>query len=130
MKAITKKRLKAILIDSCVSTAVSLTAEYFLRKKIKNEAFHAVVLPYASQYSLEYLQLKRNGQTVGYRVMGLELVNEDGSELTGGQILNRMIHRDTTSTISYLRDRENFEQEEGARLPHDTRIGTRVREIK
>lgn len=129
MEHITKKRLKAILIDSFLSGVVSYGAECILRKKIKNEAFHAVVLPFATQYTLEYVQLKTTGSTVGYKLMGLELANEDDGELTGKQIVKRMVHRDTTSTIEYIRDRKKFAEQDGAVFPHDKRTGTIVREV-
>ncbi|WP_405102984.1 RDD family protein [Oceanobacillus sp. FSL H7-0719] len=127
MKELTKKRFKAIMIDSFLSSAVSLGAEYFLRKKIKNEAFHGVVTPIITQYALEYVQLKSCGQTVGYKLMGLELVNQAGNSLTDKQIIKRMAYRDTMSTINYIRDRKSFEQAEGALLPHDIATETIVR---
>lgn len=128
MEKITKKRFKAILIDSCVSTAVSLGIEYFLRKKIKNEAVHSIVTPMVTQYALEYGQLKTAGQTIGYKVMGLELVSDNSNYLTSKQIIKRMAYRDTKSTVDYLRHRDNFEKSEGAILPHDTAAGTIVKE--
>lgn len=126
MEALTKKRLKASLIDVCISTAVSLGAEYFLRKKIKNEAFYTIVLPMLSQYTLEYVQLKNNGQTIGYKIMGIELKSKDGQELTNDQILKRMLHRDTTSTLAYLKNRDSFEAQAGKCFPHDHKTGTMV----
>ena len=123
------QKMKAVLIDSFISTSISLGLEYLLKKKIKNEAFHAVILPTVTQYSLEYIQLKRSGQTIGYKVMGLQLESQDGAELTSGQIVKRMMHRDTTSTLAYFRNRDGFEQEMGAVLPHDARTGTIVKEI-
>ncbi|MHA6251746.1 RDD family protein [Oceanobacillus sp. CAU 1775] len=128
MEEITKKRLKAILIDTFVSSTVTYTLEYFLRKKIKSEAFHALVTPGATQYLLEYAQLKTSGQTIGYRVMGLELQDETGQELTSKQILKRAAYRDTVSSIKYLKDRKAFEQAEGKVFPHDTYAKTIVRE--
>lgn len=128
MKPLTKKRLKASLIDGCISTAASLAAEYFLRKKIKNEAFHMIVLPILSQYTLEYVQLKNSGQTIGYKLMGIELKSEDGKELTNEQILKRMLHRDTTSTIAYIKNRDSFEGQAGKLFPHDRKAGTIVME--
>ncbi|MCF3942129.1 RDD family protein [Oceanobacillus alkalisoli] len=128
MEALTKKRLKASLIDAGISTVVSLGVEYFLRKKIKNEAFHTIVLPMLSQYTLEYVQLKNGGQTIGYRLMGIELKSEDGKGLTSDQILKRMLHRDTTSTIAYFKNRDSFEAQAGRLFPHDLKTGTIVRE--
>ena len=130
MVNITKKRLKAILIDQSIYAAVYLGAEYFLRKKIKNEAFHTLVTPMVTQYSLEFAQLKASGQTIGYKVMGLKLATEDTSELTSKQILKRIAYRDTLSTVDYFRDRKGFEKSEGAILPHDKASGTIVREIE
>ena len=129
MENITKKRLKAILIDQSIYAAVYLGAEYLLRKKIKNEAFHTLVTPMVTQYSLEYAQMIATGQTIGYKIMGLKLETEDTSEVTSNQILKRMAYRDTFSTIDYFRDREGFEKLDGAVLPHDKAAGTIVKEI-
>src|SRR5699024_2653714 len=97
MKAITKKLVKAYFIDVAVSTAVTMGVEYFLRKRIKNEAFHALVTPTLVMWSLEYAQLRRNGQTFGYKQAGLVLEGEQDSKVSGGQIVNRMAYRDTLS---------------------------------
>jgi hypothetical protein len=130
MKSLTKKRFVSYLIDSWISTAVSYAAERVLRKRIKNEAFHVVLLPILTQYSLEYIQLKQTGKTIGYRLTGLELYTADGKELTGEQIVKRMVHRDTTSTMNYFLKRQEFETGEGAVLPHDKKVSTIVRETK
>lgn len=130
MKTITKKRFAAFFIDSCISTIVSVGIESLLRKRIKNEAFHLVVLPIVSQYTLEYVQMRQTGKTIGYQLMGLELQNEAGSKLSTNQILKRMIHRDTTSTMAYLTNRSNFEEMEGSVLPHDAKTGTIVKTTK
>lgn len=118
------------MIDLGVSTAVTLTTEYFLRKKIKNEAFHNLVTPTVVFWALEYVQLRNCGQTIGYKKMGLTLENKDGdSPLTDKQILKRMAYRDTISTFDYLKDREQFEGEHGTSFPHDRISGTVVKEI-
>lgn len=61
-------------------------------------------------WALEYAQLRKNGQTIGYKAMGLALENEDGRPLSAGQIIKRMAYRDTISTFDYLKDRQAFEQ--------------------
>lgn len=128
LKRITKKRLAAICIDLGISTAVTLTAEYFLRKKIKSEAFHNLVTPTVVFWGLEYAQLRKSGQTMGYKAMGLTLENEDGTPLTDKQIMKRMAYRDTISTFHYLKDREQFEGENGECFPHDRISQTVVKE--
>ncbi|CDO03829.1 hypothetical protein BN988_02357 [Oceanobacillus picturae] len=70
MKSITKKRTKAFLIDLAISSAITAGLEYFLRKKVKSEAIHAIVTPSIVMWSLEYGQLRRNGQTFGYKKWG------------------------------------------------------------
>lgn len=40
MESITKKRAIAFLMDTAISTAVTLGVEYFLRKKVKSEVVH------------------------------------------------------------------------------------------
>ncbi|RKQ32692.1 RDD family protein [Oceanobacillus halophilus] len=130
MKTVTKKRTKAYLIDIAISTAATIGVEYFLRKKIKNEAFHALVTPTLVMWTLEYAQLRKSGQTFGYKKMGLALENDDDSELTPRQILKRMAYRDTLSTFDYLKDPKTFDGQLGEIFPHDRYSGTTVREIE
>ena len=128
MKSITKKRLAAVMIYSVVLATVSLGVEYLLRKKIKSEFVHAVVTPTVVFWGLEYAQLRKSGQTLGYKAMGLALENEDGSKPTDAQITKRIMYRDTISTFDYLKDRQHFEDQDGARLPHDRFAHTIVKE--
>ena len=129
MKSVTKKRTKAFLIDVAVSSVITAGVEYFLRKKVKNEAVHAFVTPTVVMWALEYTQLRRNGQTIGYKAMGLTLENKEGSELTSCQILKRMAYRDTVSTFDYLKDPKEFEKQDGEILPHDLFSSTVVKEL-
>ncbi|WP_413364364.1 RDD family protein [Lysinibacillus sp. 3P01SB] len=129
MESLTKKRLGAIMIDAAISTTVSLGVEYLLRKKIKNEAVHNLVTPTAIMWGLEYAQLRRDGQTIGYKAMKLALENEDGTKPTDLQIAKRMLYRDTISTFDYLKDRHEFEGENGSALPHDRFAKTVVKEL-
>lgn len=128
MKEITKKRLKASFIDGAVYYAGSLVLEHFLKKKIKNEAITAPVASIASQYILEYAQFKTCGQTLGFKLQGLELASENGTPLTSQQLVKRMIERDTKSTWKYVFDKENFEKLDGAVFPHDEASGTIVKQ--
>lgn len=96
-------------------------------KKVKNEAVHALVTPTVVLWALEYAQLRKNGQTIGYKAMGLTLENENGRPLSECQIIKRMAYRDTISTFDYLKDRQAFEQQHGQRLPHDSFAGTVVK---
>lgn len=129
MKPITKKRTKAFFIDLAISAAVTAGVEYVLRKKIKNEAFHALVTPTVVLWSLEYAQLRKSGQTFGYKKMGLTLEDQEGKELDCKQIVKRMAYRDILSTVDYIKGPKSFEQGEGEILPHDTYAGTVVKEI-
>jgi hypothetical protein len=128
MKSVTKKRFKAFLIDLAISTAVTAGVEHFLRKKVKNEAVHALVTPMVVMWTLEYAQLSQFGKTAGYKANGLVLTDEQGTGLTSGQIVKRMAYRDTLSTFDYLKNRSGFEGETGEVLPHDQFAGTVVRE--
>ncbi|RLL45457.1 RDD family protein [Oceanobacillus piezotolerans] len=128
MKDLTKKRTKAVMIDGVVSGILSLGVEYFLRKKVKNEFVHTVVTPTVVMWSLEYAQMRTCGQTVGYKAMGLALESKDGKDLNSCQIVKRIAYRDTLSTLDYFKDREAFEGENGAAMPHDRYTGTVVRE--
>ena len=87
MESITKKRAIAFLMDTAISTAVTLGVEYFLRKKVKSEVVHALVTPTAMLWALEYAQLRKNGQTIGYKAMGLALENEDGRPLSNAWLI-------------------------------------------
>lgn len=129
MKSITNKRTKAFIIDQVISTVVTSGVEYVLRKKIKNGAFHTLLTPTVVMWGLEYAQLRKNGQTVGYKALGLALENEDGSPLSSCQIAKRMLYRDFISTFHYIKNRKTFEKDEGAILPHDVIAGTVVKEV-
>ena len=128
MHDLTKKRTKAVLIDLVISTAASLALEQLLRKKIKSEAFHTIALPSLVFWGLEYAQLRLKGQTVGQKALGIKVESEDGSELTGDQILKRAVHRDTISSVSYLCDRKKYDVYEGEKFPHDIYSNTVVKE--
>ena len=129
MKSITKKRLAAIMIDSVVAASVSLGVEYLLRKKVKSQFVHAVVTPTVAFWGLEYAQLRKGGQTLGYKAVGLALENTDGSKPTDTQIAKRIMYRDTISTFDYLKDRQHFEEQDGAILPHDRFAQTVVKKL-
>lgn len=128
MESITKKRAIAFLMDTAISTAVTLGVEYFLRKKVKSEVVHALVTPTAMLWALEYAQLRKNGQTIGYKAMGLVLEHEEGHALSDRQIIKRMAYRDTISSFHYLKNRRAFEQQQGQCLLHDSFAGTVVKE--
>lgn len=129
MQPITKKRLRAYLIDLAVSTTVTLTVETILEKKIKSRIFHNLVSPTAIMWSLEYVQLKCGGQTLGYRQAGLKLESTDGERLSTSQIMKRMAYRDSIGTFSYLKNRKNFEGEDGSQFPYDRSVGVEVKEV-
>lgn len=130
MKSITKKRTKAYFIDLALSTAVVGVTEYFLRKKVKNEAVHALVTPSVVMGTLECAQLLRSGQTVGYKKMGLVLESENGSDLSMGQLIKRVLYRDTLNTFLFIGNRGAFEKMDGQALPHDVYARTVVKEVE
>ncbi|WP_077596899.1 RDD family protein [Oceanobacillus kimchii] len=129
MKAITKKRTKAYFIDLAISTAVTIGVEQLMRKKIKSEAVHALVTPTVVMWGLEYAQLRRCGQTIGYKQTGLKIEGTDGQAPTPNQIIKRMAYRDCLSTFKYLGDRKGFEGKDGSVLPQDTYAETIVKEV-
>lgn len=129
MHKITKKRIKAVLLDSLISTGITLAAEPLLRKKIKNETFLQVVAPTVVFWGLEYAQLRLQGQTVGQKVLGIQIESEDGGELTGEQILKRLLHRDTIGPVAYLCDRDRSADSKGKKFPHDAYAKTFVKEV-
>ncbi len=133
MKDLSKKRTKAVLIDTAVATAISLTVEAALKGVTKKnrsaEAVYATLLPTVVMWGLEALQFKNNGQTLGYKLMGLKLETQDGRVPTCEQALKRAVYRDTLSTFDYLKDRRGFEGEDGAEFPHDRKYDLVVREV-
>lgn len=129
MKTITKKRRNAFLIDLAISTVVNAGVEYLFRKKIKNEAFHSLVTPTAVLWTLEYVQLRKSGQTLGYKATGLMVENANGGEITPTQIVKRMAYRDFIGTVDYVFKRKSFEGQNGEKLPHDRISGTTVKEV-
>ncbi|KGR77451.1 RDD family protein [Ureibacillus sinduriensis] len=129
MKTITKKRRNAFLIDLAISGAVNAGVEYLLRKKIKNEAFHSLVTPTAVLWTLEYIQLRKSGQTLGYKAAGLMVENANGGEITPAQIVQRMAYRDFIGTVDYVFKRKSFEGQNGEVFPHDRISGTVVKEV-
>ena len=129
METITKKRIGAYLIDLAVATAATAGVEYFLRKRVKSETVNSVILPTVIMGSLEFLQLKSNGQTVGYRMTGLQLKSRECVNLTSGQILKRAVYREILGTCKYFSNPKNFEKNNGAVLPQDVVAGTIVREV-
>ncbi|ALX48917.1 RDD family protein [Lentibacillus amyloliquefaciens] len=128
MKRITKKRFKAYLIDAAISATVTYAVECFVRKKVKNEAVHALVTPTAVMWTLEWAQLRRSGQTLGFKQQRLVLEDETGQEPSSEQIFKRMAYRDTIGGFSYLKDPKGFSEDEGAIMAQDRYAGTKVRE--
>lgn len=129
MNPLAKKRVKAILIDTIVSTAVSSAAEALLRKKVKSEVFFSLAAPSLFLWGLEYAQLRLNGQTLGQKAMGIRVESETGGELTAGQIIKRTIHRDFASSFIYLKERGKYDAYEGEKFPHDIYAHTVVKEL-
>ncbi|TWT06548.1 RDD family protein [Planococcus sp. CPCC 101016] len=129
MNELAKKRAKAILIDTAISTAVSFAVEPLLKRKTKGSFIYTVVSPTVIFWGLEYAQLRLKGQTVGQKMMGIEVQNEAGGEPTPEQILERMVHRDTIGPFVYLKDRAKFDAYEGGKFPHDLYSYTVVKEV-
>lgn len=129
MYDLTKKRAKAAVVDSVISTAVSLALEPLLRKKIKNETFLQVAAPTLVFWGLEYAQLRLQGQTLGQKALGIRIESENGGELTAEQILKRMMHRDTIGPVAYLGSREKYAETKGEKFPHDAYAHTLVKEV-
>lgn len=129
MHKLTKKRLKAVMIDSVISTVVTAAVEPILRKKIKNETFLQVAVPTLVFWGLEYAQLRLQGQTLGQKALGIRIESEDGNELTNEQILKRVLHRDTIGPVVYLRDHGKYTEHEGGKFPHDAYAHTFVKEM-
>jgi len=129
MNELTKKRVKAGLIDTAISTAVSFAIEPLLKRKAKSSFIYTVVSPTVIFWGLEYAQMRLKGQTIGHKMMGIEVQNEAGGEPAPEQILERMVHRDTVSPFFYLKDRAHYDRYEGEKFPHDLYSYTVVKEV-
>ena len=128
MQTITKKRLKAYFIDFAIASVVTLGIESILRKKIKSEVFYIIVTPVVIPFSLEYLQLKRRGQTVGYKASGLILQSKDATPLTSNQVIKRTFYSQLVSPFKYLAHPRKYWKSDGQILPHDRVANTIVSE--
>ncbi|WP_203334511.1 RDD family protein [Planococcus beigongshangi] len=128
MNKLMKKRLKAMAIDLAISTGVTVILDPLLRNKVKNKAAYDVIVPTAVFWGLEYAQLLARGQTVGHKAAGIIIDTTDGSAISSEQIIKRILHRDSISTFSYLKDRGKYEFYEGTKLPHDLYADTVVKE--
>ena len=129
MNELTKKRLKAMLIDTAVSSIVSAALEPLVKKKVKSSFVPNVIMPSVVLWGLEAAEIGLAGQTLGQKAMGIQIVTPDGSKPTTGQLLKRAVHRDSLSGIRYLKDRKGFEAKGGATFPHDLYAGTLVKEV-
>lgn len=129
MDELTKKRLKAMLIDMAVSSAVSSAFEPLVKKKAKTGFVPNVIMPSVVLWGLEAAEIGLAGQTIGQKAMGIKLVTADGGKPTTGQLLKRAMHRDSLSSMSYLKDRKSFEGNGGAVFPHDRFAGTFVKKL-
>nr|WP_155799300.1 RDD family protein [Planococcus antarcticus] len=130
MTELTKKRMKAILIDTAISTSVSFAGEPLLKGKVKSRFVYTLVSPTVIFWGLEYAQLRLNGQTIGQKMMSIEVQKEDGGEPTPEQILKRVVHRNTVSPFVYLKDRAQYDAYEGEKFPHGLHSHTVVKEVK
>ncbi|MDN7246442.1 RDD family protein [Planococcus shenhongbingii] len=128
MKDLSKKRSKAMFIDFIAATAALAVLETAVPKKVKANPVYTLVVPTLVVWGLEYVQLAKSGQTLGYKAQGLILESEDGLQLSGEQIAKRFLYRDLKSPIDLFKNREGFERLEGAKLPHDVYAQTIVRE--
>lgn len=129
MNDLTKKRLKAVITDTAIANALAFSVEPLMRKKIKNNFFHAVVTPTVLLWGLEYAQTKWIGRTIGQQVEGIKVVSEGGGELTSQQILKRIVYRDLISPQKYWKEREKYTVFAGSKFPHDVYANTVVKEI-
>lgn len=128
MNRLMKKRIKAMAIDTAITMGATALLEPLVRNKLKNKGVYDAVAPSLIFWGLEYAQMRLSGQTIGHKAAGIVIDTTDGSELTSGQILKRLIHRDTVSTLSYLRDRAKYDFYEGTKMPHDLYADTVVKE--
>lgn len=128
MNRLLKKRLKAMAIDTTITMSATALLEPLFRNKLKNKVVYDTVAPSLIFWGLELAQMRISGQTIGQKAVGIVVDTTDGSQLTSSQILKRLVHRDTVSILSYLRDRDKYDFYEGTKLPHDLYADTVVKE--
>ncbi|WP_422122535.1 RDD family protein [Planococcus sp. X10-3] len=128
MNKLMKKRMKAMAIDAGITMGITALLEPLVRNKLKNKAVYDAIAPTMIFWGLEYAQLRLSGQTIGHKAAGIVIDTTDGSELSSKQIFKRLMHRDSISTLSYLRDRGKYDFYEGTKLPHDLYADTVVKE--
>ncbi len=126
MNELTKKRAKALMIDSLISSVVAGALEPLIKKKVKTKFVYTVILPSVMLWGLEAAQIGLSGQTLGQKAMGIKIVTSDGNKPTTCQLLKRAVHRDSITTIAYLKNRHAFEGKDGTVLPQDRYADTRV----
>jgi uncharacterized RDD family membrane protein YckC len=128
MKRLMKKRITAMAIDTAITIGVAAALEPLFRNKMKDKITYDTVMPTVIFWGLEYAQMRTNGQTIGHKIAGIVVDTTDGSALSSEQIVRRLLHRDSISMISYLRDRGKYAFYEGTKLPHDLYADTVVKE--
>lgn len=128
MKRLMKKRMKAMAIDTAITMGVTAALEPLFRNKLKNKAAYDTIAPSLVFWGLEFAQMRMSGQTIGHKVAGIVIDTTDGSAMSSDQIVRRLIHRDSISMFSYLRDREKYDFYEGTKLPHDLYADTVAKE--
>lgn len=128
MNVLMKKRAKAMMIDSILSSMVSGALEPLVKKNVKSSVVPNVILPSVVLWGLEAAQIGMAGQTLGQKLMGIKVVASNGSKPTTCQLVKRAVHRDSLSTIVYLKNRQSFEATGGTVFPHDRYAGTHVEE--
>lgn len=128
MKVLVKKRIKAMAVDTAIAMSIMALLEPIVRKNLKSKAAYDTFAPTLIFWGLEYAQMRLSGQTIGHKVAGIVIDTTDGSAMSSEQIVKRLIHRDSISMFSYLRDRDKYEFYEGTKLPHDIYADTVVKE--
>lgn len=129
MYELTKKRAKALLIDSVIATTLSFMVEPLVKKKIKSPFFYGMVFPHLFFLGLEFGQLRMREQTAGQKMTGIALKDEAGGKLGSEQIFKRIVYRDTIGAIIYAKDRARYDRYKGEKYPHDFYAHTVVKKV-
>lgn len=130
MEELTRKRTKALVIDSVIAAAAGGVLSHLWRKRTGKTGFMSeVAIPQLTMWGLELLQMKRRGRTIGHDVAGIRIQSEDGEVPDTLQLMKRMLHRETVSQLILLTRRGEYQAYKGTRFPHDTFANTVVKAV-
>lgn len=130
MEELTRKRAKALVIDSMIAAAVGGILSYLWRKRSgKSDFTSEVAIPQLTMWGLELVQMKRRGRTIGHDIAGIRIESEHGEAPGTVQLLKRILHRETLSQLLLLTRQSEYQIYKGTKFPHDVYAKTVVKAV-